>query len=85
MNSIVLWEYAEDTPIDKLLRHHRAARTVVYIWIASSVLMCSTAVDCLFSEGWWMEVMVIVVVVATAVALLSAIPGILCLAWVNDG
>jgi hypothetical protein len=82
---IVLWKYADDTPVEKLLRHYRIARAIAYVWITSSVMMVSANVEFLFSsKGMARDVKMAIALVATAVGLLSAIPGILSVAWAAE-
>ncbi|MHC4444960.1 MAG: hypothetical protein ACYTF1_04935 [Planctomycetota bacterium] len=84
LGKIVLWKYADDTPIERLYRHHRIARTIVYIWIASGILMVTMTVDFMFSKGWWQQIAMVIIIVAGCIALLSSIPGIICIFWASE-
>ena len=81
LSQIVIWKYADDVPIDKLNRHHRIARRIVYVWVVSSILMASSIVEILLTRGTWAMILCLC---AAGVAMLSSIPGILSIAWAGE-
>jgi hypothetical protein len=80
-----LWSYSDDTPDERLYRHYRIAKPIVYTWLTACVTMLSTLFEFLFSrEGFWREATMIIVFVALGVAFLSALPALLCSFWAEE-
>ena len=77
-----LYQYKPETDLSLLLRHHRIARRIIYPWLFFSILMCSSLAQGLLI-GFDMAT-IVVCLVSTAVALLLAIPAVLCLPWMSD-
>ncbi|MGQ9649005.1 MAG: hypothetical protein ACUVXJ_02755 [Phycisphaerae bacterium] len=78
-------EVRHDTPIERLRTHYRTARTIVYVWITFSVMMASALFDLVFlSRGIWRHIEMVLVLSATGVALLSAAPRIVSVAWARE-
>jgi len=72
--NIVLWQYSEDTPVEKLLRHHRSARWIVKLWAFSSVGIASTMAMGVLLD--FLTVEIIVMFIFGGVALLLIIPAL---------
>ena len=70
--NIVLWQYSEDTPVEKLLRHHRNARWIVKLGAFSSIGMASTIAMGVLSNFSTVEI--ILLFILGSVALILIIP-----------
>lgn len=82
---IVLWKYADDTPIERLQRHYRIAKGLVYVWVTSSVIMVSSMVDFLFSsEGIRRDTAMVILLVSGGIASLSMFPALPCVFWAQE-
>lgn len=82
MKDRTLYQYKPETDLSILLRHHRIARRIIYPWLFFSILMCSSLAQGLLIG--FDRVTIVVCLVSTAVALLLAIPAVLCLPWMSD-
>ena len=84
LRNVVLWQYPPDTPIEKLHKHYRIARTVACIWTTLTVLMAAALFDFMFSKGWWQQLALIVGMVASFISLLGSLPAIGCYFWAEE-
>ncbi len=81
----VLWQYPSDVSVEMLHRHYRRARVVVRTWIVWFLFMMTALIEFLPApRGWWQDIYAFIVALAAALALLLALPGIVCVFWAGE-
>lgn len=78
-NTIVL-QYADTTPVETLLRHHRLARRFVYSYCALTIIAMSSIADMLFFHPS-STLSIYVTIVSCVLATVLTLPGILGMFW----
>ena len=71
--NLVLWQYAPDTPVEKLLRHHKKCRWMVSLRMYSLITMMSTFVLAM-AVGGFSKLDMIILLATTAICFLVIIP-----------
>lgn len=85
LRNVVLWQYPDDTPVEKLLRHRRWAVRVLSAWATAAVLMASSMADGLLTNGEVLRTAAFVVCIgATAVSFLLTLPALGAYCWATD-
>ena len=80
--SIVLFQYKPDTPVAKLLRHHRIARWIVYPCGFCSLLMLTS-----LAEGiglGFSTITFVLLSIGGGGSLLLIVPALFCLPWISE-
>jgi len=84
MSGVVLWKYADDTPVEKLYRHHHFAWRVLQAWLTSGVLAFSLLAEFFLSVGWKRDILFVVACIVWSVNVILCLPAIAAFVWAGE-
>ena len=80
--NIFLFRYRDETPDERILRHHRIARWIIYPCGFFSLTMFSSIAQGLVFE--FDTVTIAIMIVSLCGAFLLIVPALFCIPWIRD-